>query len=58
MNVLRMIKLFGWERKVNEQAEEKREEELRLLRKRRLLELASKNLKWVPLWPNAVCAVH
>lgn len=45
MNVLRMIKLFGWERKVNGQVEEKREEELRLLWKRKLLELASNNLK-------------
>ena len=45
MNVLRMIKLFGWERKVGEQVEERREDELKLVWKRKLLDLANSNLK-------------
>jgi hypothetical protein len=32
-----MIKLFGWEDKINKRIDNKRAEELRLLRKQRLL---------------------
>ncbi|KAJ7919040.1 P-loop containing nucleoside triphosphate hydrolase protein [Mycena leptocephala] len=39
MNVLRMIKLFGWERQMNERVAEKREEELNWLWKRQMLDL-------------------
>ncbi|CAL1696193.1 unnamed protein product [Somion occarium] len=41
MNVIRMIKLFGWEPRMDEQLAEKREEELRFLRKLKFLELAN-----------------
>jgi len=37
MSVIRMTKLFGWENKVNEQIYNKRAAELKLLKKRRLL---------------------
>ncbi|KAL0957019.1 hypothetical protein HGRIS_003120 [Hohenbuehelia grisea] len=41
MNVLRMVKLFGWERKMNQRITEKREAELVYLWKRQVLELAN-----------------
>ncbi|KAK0192579.1 hypothetical protein F5146DRAFT_1040547 [Armillaria mellea] len=41
LNVLRMVKLFGWERKMNERISIKREEELVWIRKRQFLELLS-----------------
>jgi len=44
MNVLRMIKLFGWE-KLNEQISEKREVELTWIWKFKLLDLANNVLK-------------
>ncbi|TCD66627.1 hypothetical protein EIP91_001094 [Steccherinum ochraceum] len=45
MNVIRMIKLFGWEPKVNDQIAEKREEELVYIRRFKLLELANGVMK-------------
>lgn len=45
MNVVRMIKLFGWEGKMEERIAEKREEELTWLWKRQLLELINANIK-------------
>jgi len=45
MNVLRMIKLFGWEKKMNEQIREKREVELTWIWKFKLLDLANNALK-------------
>jgi hypothetical protein len=47
MNVLRMVKLFGWERKMNERVGARRADELRLILKRKLLELANGNLNYV-----------
>ncbi|GJE85927.1 multidrug resistance-associated ABC transporter [Phanerochaete sordida] len=41
MNVIRMIKLFGWEPKVNDQVADKREDELSYIRKFKMLELAN-----------------
>jgi len=41
MNVIRMIKLFGWEPKVNDQIADKREEELTYVRIYKLLEFAN-----------------
>ncbi|TFK70801.1 hypothetical protein BDN72DRAFT_887852 [Pluteus cervinus] len=41
MNVIRMVKLFGWERRMNERVAEKREEELIWIWKRLLLNLAT-----------------
>jgi hypothetical protein len=45
MNVLRMIKLFGWEKKTYENVSEKREEELYWIWRRQVLDLISGALK-------------
>ncbi|QRW00073.1 ABC transporter transmembrane region [Ceratobasidium sp. AG-Ba] len=47
MNVIRMIKLFGWEKKVEKQIEEKRNEELRWFRKRQLLDLVNGCINYI-----------
>ena len=39
MNVIRMIKIFGWETKMKAQLDEKRTEELKYIRKSRFVEL-------------------
>ncbi|KAG8882435.1 hypothetical protein FRB97_008251 [Tulasnella sp. 331] len=44
INVVRMIKLFGWEDKVMSQISEKRDTELRVLRKKRLWDYANMNV--------------
>ena len=49
MGVLRMMKLFGWEKRANDNVRQKREEELRAVRKRQLLELLSGNMQYVLL---------
>lgn len=43
-----MVKLFGWEAKMNQRVAEKREEELNWLWKSKMLDLLNGNLKWVP----------
>jgi len=50
MNVIRMIKVFGWEKRIDEKIAVKREEELAYQRKRIILEIISNVLKCVP--PN------
>ena len=47
MNVIRMIKLFGWERTMSTQIATKREDEMRYLRNFRLFELLNNTLKYV-----------
>lgn len=47
MNVIRMIKVFGWENHINEKISAKREEELAYQRKNIILETISNILKWV-----------
>lgn len=47
MSVIRMIKLFGWEPRVAAQLSDKREEELELVKKNKLLDLVNNNLKCV-----------
>ena len=47
MNVIRMIKVFGWEKHINEKISAKREEELAYQRKRIILEIISNILKFV-----------
>ena len=47
MNVIRMIKLFGWEKKMEERIAEKREEELVTQWKRQIYELFNGNIKLV-----------
>ncbi|KAH7099122.1 ATP-binding cassette transporter [Auriculariales sp. MPI-PUGE-AT-0066] len=46
MGLLRMIKLFGWEIKINEQLRERREEELVWIKKGQLLKLLNLNLNY------------
>ncbi|KAJ6575530.1 hypothetical protein B0H10DRAFT_2168545 [Mycena sp. CBHHK59/15] len=46
MNVLRMIKLFGWERQMNERVAEKREEELNWIWKKQMLDLVNGTLNF------------
>ena len=48
MNSLRMIKLFGWETHAKEEASKKRDEELKWVWRRRLLEIANGIVKSVP----------
>lgn len=45
MNSLRMIKLFGWESLVKEEASKKRDEELEWIWRRRMLEILNGILK-------------
>jgi len=45
MNVIRMIKLFGWENKMNSRIADKREEELKFLKKRQILDVCNNILK-------------
>ncbi|KAF8883986.1 P-loop containing nucleoside triphosphate hydrolase protein [Infundibulicybe gibba] len=47
MNVLRMIKLFGWESKINTRVAEKRDEELIWIWKRQILDLINDNIKLI-----------
>ncbi|KAG2023135.1 ATP-binding cassette transporter [Coprinopsis cinerea AmutBmut pab1-1] len=47
MNVVRMIKLFGWEKKMNDRIAEKREVELYYLWKRNMLELVNGSLNYL-----------
>ncbi|KAH7918845.1 hypothetical protein BV22DRAFT_1100101 [Leucogyrophana mollusca] len=47
VNVLRMIKLFGWESKMNKRIADKREEEIIWTWKQRILELVNGNLNFV-----------
>ncbi|KAI0329604.1 multidrug resistance-associated ABC transporter [Cubamyces sp. BRFM 1775] len=47
MSVIRMIKLFGWEPKVTDQLAKKREDELRFIRKYKILELVNGNVNYV-----------
>lgn len=54
MGVLRMIKLFGWEHRVKGLVEEKRENELKWIWRRKLLGLANNCLKYVLILPRIV----
>ncbi|KAI8982789.1 multidrug resistance-associated ABC transporter [Trametes punicea] len=47
MSVIRMIKLFGWEPKVSDQLAKKREDELKYIRKYKILELINGNVNYV-----------
>ena len=47
MNVIRMIKLFGWEPRIAGQLNAKREEELAAVRRNRMLGLSNKICKCV-----------
>jgi hypothetical protein len=45
MQVLRMVKLFGWERKMEERVYEKRQEELVWIKKRQIIEVLNSVIK-------------
>ena len=45
LNMIRMIKLFGWEGKMKEQIDEKRNEELVYVRKLKFMEMANEVIK-------------
>jgi len=45
MNVIRMIKLFGWEPKVSKEISNKRAEELVWIRRRLILDLLNGTIK-------------
>ena len=45
LHVLRMIKLFGWERKMEERVYEKRQEELVWIKKRQFIEVLNAIVK-------------
>ena len=45
MSVIRMIKLFGWERRILDQLTERRDEELLLDKKSKLLDLTNSAVK-------------
>ena len=47
MNVIRMIKLFGWEPRIAARLGEKRVEELRTVRKFRILAMSNMLCKYV-----------
>ena len=47
MNVIRMIKVFGWEKHINDKISAKREEELAYQRKKIILQIISNILKCV-----------
>jgi hypothetical protein len=47
MSVLRMIKLFGWESKMNQRLADRREDELQWIWKQNLLEIANGLIKYV-----------
>ncbi|KAI6136946.1 hypothetical protein F5141DRAFT_1077700 [Pisolithus sp. B1] len=56
MNALRMVKLFGWEKKMNERIREKREVELVWTWKYRILDLANNTLNFIiPLFTMMAC---
>lgn len=48
LNVVRMIKLFGWESRVSAQLDERREAELKQLSQSRWLEIFNALFKYVP----------
>ncbi|KAK0465231.1 uncharacterized protein EV420DRAFT_1637381 [Desarmillaria tabescens] len=47
MNVLRMIKLFGWEKKMDDKIAEKRDEELIWIKRRKMLDLLNGTINFV-----------
>ncbi|VDB87410.1 unnamed protein product [Peniophora sp. CBMAI 1063] len=47
MNVIRMVKLFGWERKINERISATRKEELKSVRKREILTMMIHVLQYI-----------
>jgi hypothetical protein len=53
MGILRMVKLFGWEKRMEVRIGDKRDEELSLLRKRQLFVIVNDTFKYVPL-----CTTH
>lgn len=57
MSVIRMVKLFGWEPRVADQLGDKREDELKYIRKNKILELINNNIKYVESTAILCCSV-
>ena len=45
MNVIRMIKLFGWEPKMSDRLAAKRQEELKFIVKMKMLQMFNQSIK-------------
>jgi hypothetical protein len=58
MQVIRMIKLFGWEKKMEENVYEKREEELVWIKKRQIIEVLSAIVKCVSFFMSSMSRSH
>ncbi|KAF8171621.1 P-loop containing nucleoside triphosphate hydrolase protein [Mycena galopus ATCC 62051] len=56
VNVLRMVKLFGWEEKMKGRIADKRESELIWIRKRRIIDLASGLVKYTLIMRESLTA--
>ncbi|KAJ7581129.1 P-loop containing nucleoside triphosphate hydrolase protein [Mycena floridula] len=56
MNVLRMVKMFGWESKLHEKIDETREEELEWVRKGRFLEIVNGSVNYILPAANMLAA--
>lgn len=52
LNMIRMIKLFGWQKKMGEKVQETRDEELKLLWRREFLGLSNNIIKYVQIFPS------
>jgi hypothetical protein len=55
MNVLRMIKFFAWESKMEERIKEKRTEELGWIKKKKLMDLLNGMLKYTRVHLSIHC---
>ena len=56
--MLRMVKLFGWEKKMDKNIAEKRDTELGWVWKRQVLDLINGNLKCVIFWHYDCNIIH
>lgn len=58
LNVLRMVKLFGWEWKMNQKVADKREEELSWIWRLQILDVVNDTLRWDFLHPQPHYNAH
>lgn len=57
MSVIRMVKLFGWEGKMSERLDKKREEELAWVWKSRMYDMVFNNIKCVVKYYSLIYSV-
>ncbi|KAH6912895.1 ATP-binding cassette transporter [Coprinopsis sp. MPI-PUGE-AT-0042] len=55
MNILRMVKLFGWEEKMDDRIREKREEELALIWKRQVFSVTNRTINVIQFLDPPFC---